>query len=197
MPDRGRAWAGEPPSDESEARLRLMDAAVRCVRRLGTERTRLADVAAEAGVTRPTIYAYFSNRDEILRAAMLHAADQLVDGLTRHLGDLDDPADIAVEIIVFCLRQVASNPGLALLLTPSGANLGSQAPLAPRGLAVAKRAVRPIIDRRLDLEPQWSEIAEVMVRFFLSFLIVKSPKRRSEAQLRDFLRRRLVPALGL
>ena len=194
---RVRAWAGEPPANESEARRRLMDAAVRCVRRLGTERTRLADVAAEAGVTRPTLYAYFANRDEILRAAMLRAADDLVDGLTRQLAGLDDPADIAVEILVFCLRQVSSNPGLAPLLTPGGANVGSQAPMAARGLDVAKRAVRPIIDHRPDLEPQWSEIAEVMVRFFLSFVTVKSPKRRSEAQLREFLHRRLVPALGL
>ncbi len=193
---RARAWAGEPPQNDADARRRLTDAAVRCVRRLGAERTRLADVAAEAGVTRPTLYAYFSSRDDILRAAMLSAADDLVDRLCRRVDKIEDPAEVAVETLIFCLEEVASNPGLAPLLTP-GSNPSSAAPLVQRGLDVAKRAVRPIIDRRPALEPEWDEIAEVMVRFFLSFASVPSPKRRSDTQLRDFLRKRLVPALGL
>jgi AcrR family transcriptional regulator len=195
--NRQRAWAGAPPANEDEARGRLMDAAVRCVRRLGSDRTRLADVAVEAGVTRPTIYAYFANRDDILRAAMLRAADNLVDRLTRHLGDRDDPAEIAVEILLFCLRDAATNPGLAPLLAPGGAGIGEHAPLVPPGLGVAKRAVRRIIELRPDLEPAWDEIAEVMVRFFLSFVAVPSPRRRGQAEMRAFLHRRLVPALGL
>ncbi len=191
------AWSGMPPANAEEARRRLTDAAVRCVQRIGHERTRLADVAAEAGVTRPTIYAYFGGREEILRAAMLHAADDLVDRLTEHVAGLTSAADTAVEILVFCLREVASHPGLAPLLTPSGAGFGSQAPLAPRGLTVAKRAVRPVIDRRPELEPEWDEVAEVMVRFFLSLITVKPPRRRNETELRSFLHRRLVAALHL
>ncbi len=193
---RARAWAGEPPRGEDDARRRLMAAAVRCVQRLGVERTRLADVAAEAGVTRPTLYAYFSNRDDILRAAMLSAADDLVDRLQRHVRNVDAPAEMAVEILLFCLREVTSHPGLAPLLAPT-TNLESAAPLVPRGLEVAKRAVRPIVDRRPDLVGEWDEIAEVMVRTFLSLVTVKGPKRRTQSQLRAFLRRRLVPALGL
>ncbi len=173
-----------------------MQAAVRCVRRHGADRTRLADVAAEAGVTRPTLYAYFSSRDDILRAAMLAAADDLVDRLNQRIRATQDPARVAIETLIFCLNEVSSNPGLAALLTPT-TDLRSAAPLVPRGLNVAKRAVRPIIDRRPDLEPEWDEIAEVMVRFFLSLVTVASPKRRSEVQLREFLRKRLVPALGL
>lgn len=198
MPEsRAKAWAGEPPTNEPDARRRLLDAAARCVGRLGVERTRLADVAAEAGVTRPTLYAYFSNRDDLLRAALLAAADDLVDRLNRRIAKFEDPGDIAVETLMFCLREAGSNPGLAPLLAPSAANLSSTAPLVPRGLGVAKRAVQPIIEKRPDLEPEWDEVAEIMVRFFLSLMTVPSPRRRSEAQLREFLRKRLVPALGL
>ena len=190
------AWAGAPPDDDAEARSRLMDAAVRCVQRLGSERTRLADVALEAGVTRPTIYAYFANRDDLLRAAMLRAADNLVDRLERNLRGIDDPAEIAVEILLFCLREAASNPGLAPLLA-AGSAAPNQAPLVPRGLDVAKRAVQRIIELRPDLEPEWDEIAEVMVRYFLSLITVPGPRRRTQSELRAFLHRRLVPALGL
>ena len=94
-------------------------------------------------------------------------------------------------------RLEPTAPGLAPLLSPSDAKLGTHAPLVPRGLDVAKRAVRPIIDRRPELEPEWNEIAELMVRYFLSFATVQPPRRRSEAQLRKFLHKRLVPALGL
>ena len=191
------AWSGTPPADTAEARHRLTDAAVRCVQRLGHERTRLADVASEAGVTRPTIYAYFESRDDILRSAMLHAADDLVDRLSEHVGGQHSAADTAVEILIFCLREVASHPGLAPLLTPGGAGFGSRAPLAPRGLSVARRAVRPLIDQCPGLEAELDEVAEVMVRYFLSLISVQGPRRRSEAQLREFLHKRLVPALGI
>lgn len=193
---RQAAWAGAPPEDDEEARSRLMDAAVRCVRRLGSTRTRLADVALEAGVTRPTIYAYFANRDDILRAATLRAADDLVDRLEHNLRGIDDAAEAAIEILILCLREAATNPGLAPLLAAGGA-AGKQAPLVPRGLGLAKRAVRRIIELRPDLEPEWDEIAEVMVRYFLSLLAVPGPRRRNQAELRAFLRRRLVPALGV
>lgn len=193
---RQAAWAGAPPEGDEEARRRLMDAAVRCVQRLGSERTRLADVALEAGVTRPTIYAYFANRDDILRAAMLRAADDLVDRLEHHLRGIDEAAEIAVGILLFCLREAATNPGLAPLLA-TGGTASNQAPLVPRGLGVAKRAVRRIIELRPDLEPEWDEIAEVMVRYFLSLITVPGPRRRSQSELRAFLHRRLVPALGL
>ncbi len=72
---RAPAWAGLPsPASDTEARSRLLDAARRCFERFGTEKTSITDIAAEAGVTRRTVYRYFDSSDELLRAAFALAA---------------------------------------------------------------------------------------------------------------------------
>jgi AcrR family transcriptional regulator len=173
-----------------------MDAAVRCVQRHGLQKTSLGDIASEAGVTRPTVYAYFEGRNELLHAAMLRAASDLVERLVEYVRGFDDPADQVVENLLFCLREVSSYPSLALLLVPTGLDLGSSS-LMPRGLAIARRGLEPVVETCPWLGEQIDEIAEVMVRFFLSLLTLHGPDDRNEAELRAFLHRRLVPAMGL
>lgn len=46
-------------------RASILDAAERCFLRSGLEHTSMADIAEEAGVTRVTLYRYFSDRDPI------------------------------------------------------------------------------------------------------------------------------------
>lgn len=193
---RRSAWAGTPPTDETEARQRLLDAAVRCVQRHGPEKTSLGDIASEAGVTRPTVYAYFEGRNQLLHAAMLGAANDLVDRLVEYVRSFDDPAEQVVENLLFCLREVSSYPSLALLLVPTGVDLGSS-PLMPRGLSIARRGLEPVLEKCPWLAGDIDELAEVMVRFFLSLLALAGPEDRDEAELRAFLHRRLVPAMGL
>lgn len=193
---RRSSWAGTPPADETEARLRLMDAAVRCVQRHGVDKTSLADIASEAGVTRPTVYAYFEGRNQLLQAAMLRAASDLVDRLVEYVRGFEDPADQVVENLLFCLRELSSYPSLALLLVPTGFDLGSSS-LMPPGLAIAQRGLEPVVEKCPWLADEIDELAEVMVRFFLSLLTLQRPEGHDEAKLRAFLHRRLVPALGL
>jgi AcrR family transcriptional regulator len=173
-----------------------MDAAVRCVQRHGLEKTSLADIASEAGVTRPTVYAYFEGRNQLLEAAMLRAASDLVDRLVEYVRGFDDPTDQVVENLLFCLRELSSYPSLALLLVPTGFDLGSSS-LMPRGLAIARRGLEPVVEKCPWLAGEIDELAEVMVRFFLSLLTLQRPEGHDEAKLRAFLHRRLVPALGL
>ena len=47
---------------------RLLDAALACFRRLGGKRTRIEDIAAEAGVARTAVYRYFPNKRAIVAA---------------------------------------------------------------------------------------------------------------------------------
>lgn len=47
---------------------RLLDAALACFRRLGGKRTRIEDIAVEAGVARTAVYRYFPNKRAIVAA---------------------------------------------------------------------------------------------------------------------------------
>ncbi|MQA13036.1 MAG: TetR family transcriptional regulator [Pseudonocardiaceae bacterium] len=53
---------------EGGTRQEILDAAARVFRRLGYARTTIADLAGEAAVSRPTIYAYFGSKHEVFRA---------------------------------------------------------------------------------------------------------------------------------
>ncbi len=192
---RRSSWAGAPPADQGEARRRIMDAAVRCVQRSGVEKTSVADIAAAAGVTRPTVYAYFGSRDRVLHAAMLHAARDLSARLAEHVRGFADPRQQIVENLLFCRRELARYPSLALLLGPGAAEIGATSQISPQGMEIARRGLAPTLELCPELRPQEDEIAEIMVRFFLSLLTLRGPTRRGETSLRAFLRRRLVPCV--
>lgn len=53
---------------EEDRRERLLDAAEVAFCTHGHERTTIGVLAAEAGVTRPTVYAYFASKEEVFRA---------------------------------------------------------------------------------------------------------------------------------
>lgn len=63
-----------PPSAEAPGASpgpvpdRLLDAALVCLRRLGSKRTRIEDIALEARIARTAVYRYFPNKRAILAA---------------------------------------------------------------------------------------------------------------------------------
>ena len=194
---RTRAWAGDPPTLHAAARERLLDAAVRCVARGGMPGANIAAVAAEAGVSRPTVYRYFADQQALVEATLLHAARDLTERLGARLRQLSAPAEMAVEAVCFVLREIPREPVLGAMWT--------EAVLDARAVAMITR--RPVLDwsrnalQDLVRAAGWSaaaadEAVEVMLRMLLSLLAAPEP-RRSDAALRAFLMRRLVPALDL
>ncbi len=194
---RTRAWAGDPPTLHAAARERLLDAAVRCVARGGMPGANIAAVAAEAGVSRPTVYRYFADQQALVEATLLHAARELTERLGARLRQLSAPAEMAVEAVCFVLREIPREPVLGAMW--------SEAVLDARTVALITR--RPVLDwsrnavKDLVRAAGWSvaaadEAVEVMLRMLLSLLAAPEP-RRSEVALRAFLMRRLVPALDL
>ena len=70
------AWDGDPPH-RTAARERLLEVAALCVARDGIAGTGIAHVALEAGVSRPTVYRYFKDREELIRSVLLQAGLRL------------------------------------------------------------------------------------------------------------------------
>jgi len=63
--------APQAPAYARPARAPIVAAARRCFRRLGVEKTRMEHVAAEAGLSRQTIYRYVSGREELVELALI------------------------------------------------------------------------------------------------------------------------------
>ena len=190
------AWDGDPPR-KTDARERLLEVAARCVARDGITATGVAHVALEAGVSRPTVYRYFKDREELIRSVLLQAGLRLANEVQEHIRAFAEPRDKAVEAILFTLQAVWRNPVLRQVWEPPTFDARVLHGFTqPASITFARVAFGEIIDATAWDEAETAEAMEFMLRMILSLLAAPEPVR-SDEELREFLMRRLVPALGL
>ena len=91
---RRRGWAGSPPKNDQEARNRIVEAAARCVDRLGPSGFSLSEVANELGVSRPTVYRYFPSTDELFSSVGQFVMQEFSDQMEAHLRDDHRPGRV-------------------------------------------------------------------------------------------------------
>ncbi len=191
-----RAWAGDPPL-RNAARERLLEAAARCIARDGIAGASIAAVATQAGVSRPTVYRNFADHQALIEATLFHAGRALADGLGAELRRFETPAEMAVEAVRFVLQEIPREPVLGAMWSAAALDANAVAGLTRRtALTWSRHAVKDLVDAAGWDGDTADEAVEVMLRMLLSLLAAPEP-RRSDAALRAFLMRRLVPALGL
>lgn len=191
-----RSWAGDSPLPGA-ARERLLEAAARCIAQGGLPGLSMAAVAAEAGVSRPTVYRYFEDRSALLEATLFYAGRSLADAIGGELRRHATPAEKAVEAVLFVYSQIPRDPVLGALWGATVLDAFAVAGITRRtAVTWARQAVKDLVQAADWSADEADEAVEVMLRFLLSLLAAPEP-RRSEPELHEFLMRRLVPALGL
>ncbi|MER7864995.1 TetR/AcrR family transcriptional regulator [Amycolatopsis japonica] len=192
-------WRGNPPGTEREARRRIVEAATACIDRVGLAKTSLSDVAAEAGVTRQTVYRYFPSLADILSAVALDRVEEFAGRMERHLATFADPAEVAVESVVFGVRAVPDEPYLGLLLKAGEADVFTVAVTSAQSFALGARILRNVpVDWAavgVTTDDDFEGLAEMLMRLFLSFLQFPSTPAHTDERLRAMVRRWIGPAL--
>ena len=187
-----------PKKDLNNTQNKIIEAAIVCVKRWGVEKVNLNDIAKEAGVTRPTVYSYFSNRDEIIQQALLQSAYLFGAKAIKHLQKFETARERTVEAVVYSLKKLPKEPSLALLKNTDMSNIINNNGLStPEGQLILRSLFQIILIEKSFDDNELDEIAEVTARFMLSLLTIKSPKKRNDKELRGFIERRLLPSLGL
>jgi AcrR family transcriptional regulator len=189
---RRTAWGGEgKPGTDEEARRRLVEATQRCIERRGVEHTSLADVAAEAGVTRQTVYRYFENGQALIHGALVLAEGGIVDRFVSHVAKWDDPSDRILETFLFLHREIPKDPYLRSVFVRT--ETGQKAdPLFESGLAVdtGVRALRQVTGDALRVsDAELKGLVEILLRILKSLLSDPGPGQRTDDDLRQLLRR--------
>ncbi|MBE1577097.1 TetR/AcrR family transcriptional regulator [Amycolatopsis roodepoortensis] len=192
-------WRGNPPGTEREARRRIVEAATACIDRVGLAKTSLSDVAAEAGVTRQTVYRYFPSLADILGAVALDRVEEFARRMERHLATFGDPAEVAVESVVFGVRAVPDEPYLGLLLKAGEADVFTVAVTSSQSFALGARILRNVpvdwAEVGVTTDEDFEGLAEMLMRLFLSFLQYPSTPPHTDERLRALVRRWIGPAL--
>lgn len=196
---RRAAWSGRSPVTSTESpRDKIIDAAVSCIRRRGLERTSISAIATAAGVSRPTVYAYFETREELVSAALEKSGAEVAERVVKAARQRSKTAgDFAVEVLVAARREFRAEPALHPISRTPTDPWAAESALSEESLAVARPILAPIVSYDPSLEANLDEITETLVRWLLSLLMFDSARTASDAKLRAYLRRSVVPALNL
>lgn len=195
---RRAAWSGRSwPADAGQARERIIDATLGHIARFGVERTTIQAVATAAGVSRPTVYAHFGGREELISAALQRAAANVTERIIAKAARAGSAAEFVVEALVCAHHEFRTDASVSSIAALSTDPRWSAQALSPQMLALARSFLEPLLGYEPHLASELDEITETAVRFLLSLLIYPSETTGNEARLRAYLHRRLVPALGI
>jgi AcrR family transcriptional regulator len=111
-------------------RDQIVDTARRLFGERGSTDVSMDEIAAQAGVARSTVYVYFSNRDDLLRACVQSMYDRLQDTIALVVDDGATPVERLHRLIVGVLERVEESPAffrLAMATQSTTSAAGSEA----------------------------------------------------------------------
>lgn len=97
-----------------QRRNQILEAAVVCFARRGFDKTTMADIAAEAGVSDTLAYRYFSGKDEIIDAAIRRHEGRLSvdEGMEESEEELDDLRTLLDLMLTSNIRRFDDRDGI-------------------------------------------------------------------------------------
>lgn len=103
-----------------------MDAAEACFEKYGIAKTTMDDIAKMAGVSRPTVYRHFSDRDGLILAVVMRRSRQLIERAQKFLRKHGSLEDQIVEGLIFMVDKGRKDPFVRLLVSPEHMDLANQ-----------------------------------------------------------------------
>jgi AcrR family transcriptional regulator len=125
MPQRSSSQPIAPTSAD-EARERILAAAERCIDRHGIRKTTMDDVACEVGLSRPSVYRYFADRDDLLIELITRHARALIERARKSISRQSNLPDQIVEAILYTADHGRRDPLTRHVLDPDGTSLGKR-----------------------------------------------------------------------
>jgi TetR/AcrR family transcriptional regulator, fatty acid metabolism regulator protein len=98
-----------------DKRQNILNAALKTFVKRGYPETRVAEIAAEAGVAEGTLYNYFPSKEELLLALFDEKWGQIIHGIKEKIRRLDDPNDKLKAIFSLVVKMFKKNRQLAEL----------------------------------------------------------------------------------
>jgi AcrR family transcriptional regulator len=181
----------------SSPEQRVLDAAKRCSERWGFDKVTIDDIAAEAHVSRATIYRLFpGGKDVLFDALRVHELEDFFSRLLAAIGEPDDLEELLVRAVTASMSDLRADQHLAIMLaTAPGDTLGELTVHGtPRIIRVACTFLTPLVEPYLG-KREASQVVELLVRLVISGFLAPSDHVdfTDESDVRRFLRKFVLP----
>ncbi len=177
---------------------RILDATLRRLEQHGLRRTTMDDIAQEAGLARPTLYEYFSNKGAIFSAAVGRELDRFLTSLEQRVDGVGTVEDRLVQMATSALVELRGHRLLQRLLATEQEALMPFVTADAPGLAVGYEwASRQIAAASGDSEPreEHRRLAEMVIRVMHSLVLspASSFELATRAEIERWARQWLSP----
>lgn len=125
FPSVSEADAETPTSHAEAAREHLLLAAESCFARYGIAKTTMHDIARASGVSRPTVYRYFADREALILAVVLRRSRLLVRHARAFIDQQDTFANKLVEGLLYMVDHGRHDEIVRLLVSPEHMDLAT------------------------------------------------------------------------
>lgn len=184
-------------SREELLRNQIMDAAISCIEKKGIDKTRIGDIAKEMGLVRQTIYNYFSSKNALLEAMFSRESVVLAENTAAHIEGFKNLEDKFVQAFLYVFKTFPQNAVLSHI-AQSGNSYVLESGISRQTMQMfGELVLQKVFADNPELNEQSGEIAELLSRNIMSFILMPDQEPRSEKELEMFIRRRLIPGIGL
>ena len=101
---------------KTDKRRQILDAAVEVFAATGFHKSRVSDIAREAGVADGTIYLYFKSKDDVLISIFEEAMGEMIERAEAAIAGIEDPLEKLRRLAVHHMENVEQNKTLAKVL---------------------------------------------------------------------------------
>jgi AcrR family transcriptional regulator len=176
-----------------------MSAAERCIRRHGIGKTTMNDIAREAGMSRPSIYRFFADREELLIALTEQHSRALTTRTHKFLARQPSFEDALVEGLLYLAEHGIRDPFTQFLVGPDESEFSSRLGTTDAAAELTAEFWDPILDKaeangqmRGGLDR--SHLHLWLANLGLMFMALLEKDRSATSEYREMIRNLVVPA---
>lgn len=182
------------------AETRILDATKVCCERFGIAKVSIDDIAAEAKVSRATLYRMFpGGKDVVFDALRVRELEEFFSALTLAVEGTDTLEDLLVNTVIAATTELRNDQHLAIMLMSEPGETLAQLTVSgvPRIIRMATLFLSPMVDTYLDRQ-RATRLVDVLARLVISYFLAPSDDidLGEPSSARFFIRTHVLPAIN-